>query len=85
MSHSHHHSHSVKTSGTRLFITILLNFTITIVEIIGGIISGSLSLISDAMHNFSDGIAIIISYIAIRLNKKPKDYHLLLDINEPKF
>ena len=75
MSHSHHHSHSTETSGTRLFITILLNFTITIVEIIGGIISGSLSLISDAMHNFSDGIAIIISYIAIRLNKKPKDYH----------
>ena len=74
MSHSHHHSHSTETSGTRLFITIILNFTITIVEIIGGIISGSLSLISDAIHNFSDGIAVIISYIAIRLNKKPKDY-----------
>ncbi len=74
MSHSHNHSHGAPTSGTRLFITILLNFTITIAEIIGGIISGSLSLISDAMHNFSDGIAVIISYIAIRLNKKPKDY-----------
>jgi len=49
----------------------ILNFVITIVELIGGIISGSLSLISDALHNFSDGIAIIISYIAIRLNKKP--------------
>ncbi len=68
------HSHSAPTSGTRLFITILLNFTITIAEIIGGIVSGSLSLISDAMHNFSDGIAVIISYIAIRLNKKPKDF-----------
>jgi cobalt-zinc-cadmium efflux system protein len=49
----------------------MLNFVITIVELIGGIISGSLSLISDALHNFSDGIAIIISYIAIRLNRKP--------------
>jgi len=74
MAHSHNHSHSAPTSGTRLFFTILLNFTITIAEIIGGIISGSLSLISDAMHNFSNGIAVIISYIAIRLNKKPKDY-----------
>jgi len=74
MGHSHNHSHSVETSGTRLFITILLNFTITIAEVIGGFISGSLSLISDAMHNFSDGIAVIISYIAIRLNKKPKDF-----------
>ncbi len=71
---SHNHSHSAETSGKRLFITILLNFTITVAEIIGGIISGSLSLISDAIHNFSDGIAVILSYVAIRLKKKPKDY-----------
>jgi cobalt-zinc-cadmium efflux system protein len=49
----------------------LLNFVITIAEIIGGILSGSLSLISDALHNFSDGIAVIISYFAIQLKKKP--------------
>ncbi|AFH50531.1 Co/Zn/Cd efflux system component [Ignavibacterium album JCM 16511] len=49
-----------------------LNFFITIAEIIGGFISGSLSLISDAIHNFSDGIAIIITYIAMRLSKRPK-------------
>jgi cobalt-zinc-cadmium efflux system protein len=40
--------------------------------VIGGIYSGSLSLLSDAMHNFSDGVAIIITYIAIRLSKKPR-------------
>jgi cobalt-zinc-cadmium efflux system protein len=50
----------------------LLNFLITVAEVIGGIISGSLSLISDALHNFSDGIAIIITYIATRLGKRPK-------------
>lgn len=71
--HSHHHSIN-ETSTTRFVITIILNFLITIAEIIGGIISGSLSLISDAMHNFSDGIAVIITYIAIRYNKKPKDF-----------
>jgi cobalt-zinc-cadmium efflux system protein len=49
-----------------------LNFFITIAEVIGGFISGSLSLISDAMHNFSDGIAIIVSYIAMRLSKRPR-------------
>jgi len=70
MSH-HHHSHE-ETSTGRLFITMTLNFTITIAEIIGGMVSGSLSLISDALHNFSDGIAIIISYIAIKLKIKPK-------------
>jgi cobalt-zinc-cadmium efflux system protein len=48
----------------------LLNFVITIVQIIGGIISGSLALISDALHNFSDGVSIIISYIALKLKRK---------------
>ncbi len=48
----------------------LLNFVITIAQIVGGIISGSLALISDALHNFSDGIAVILSYIAIKLKQK---------------
>ncbi|MBM4171915.1 MAG: cation transporter, partial [Ignavibacteria bacterium] len=46
------------------------NFVITIAEIIGGIISGSLALISDALHNFSDAISVIISYIALKLKSK---------------
>jgi len=74
MSHNHSHNHNnltSKTTGIRLLITMLLNFIISITELIGGIISGSLSLISDALHNFSDGIAIIISYFAIKLNEKP--------------
>jgi len=66
------HSHTEGTSEKNLFITMLLNFLITVVEIVGGIVSGSLSLLSDAIHNFSDGIAIIVSYIAIRLSKKPR-------------
>ncbi|RLD14634.1 cation transporter [candidate division KSB1 bacterium] len=69
---SHHHHEAGDTASWRLFLTMLLNFVITAVEIIGGIMSGSLSLISDALHNFSDGIAIIISYIAVRLNRRPK-------------
>ena len=48
----------------------MLNFVITIAQIAGGIISGSLALISDALHNFSDGIAVILSYIAIKLKQK---------------
>lgn len=69
---SHSHSHSEGTSEKNLIFTMLLNFLITIAEIIGGLVSGSLSLISDALHNFSDGIAIIITYIAMKLSKKPK-------------
>lgn len=80
MSHNHHHSHSHShhhgsagtTSEKNLIITIGLNFLITIVQVAGGIISGSLALLSDALHNLSDGIAIIITFIAMRLSKKPK-------------
>jgi len=72
MSHNHSHKNTEETSEGNLFITMALNFLITIAEVIGGIVSGSLSLISDAMHNFSDGIAIIITYIAMRLSRRPK-------------
>lgn len=66
-----HDNHLSELSSGKLLIATLLNFFITIIEIIGGIYSGSLSLLSDAFHNFSDGIAIIISYIANRLSGKP--------------
>lgn len=75
--HSHGHSHTHVSGETReknLFITIALNFLITIVQIAGGIISGSLALLSDALHNLSDGIALVIAYIAMRLSKRPKSF-----------
>ena len=70
MSH-HHPENETPTWGIRLLITLILNLLITVAEIIGGLISGSLALISDALHNLSDAVAIIISYIAIRIGKKP--------------
>lgn len=69
---SHNRSHNNEQSKSNLLITMLLNFLITVAEIIGGILSGSLSLISDALHNFSDGVSIIITYTAIRISKKPR-------------
>ncbi len=70
MGHSHTQT-AEGVTGTRLFITMMLNFVITAAEIIGGLLSGSLALLSDAIHNFSDGISIVISYTAIRLRRRP--------------
>jgi cobalt-zinc-cadmium efflux system protein len=72
MAHCHSHRPAGRRQQKNLFIITVLNSLITIVEVKGGIVSGSLSLLTDAMHNFSDGIAIIISYIAIRLSKRPR-------------
>jgi cobalt-zinc-cadmium efflux system protein len=69
MSHDHHHP---SISGKNLLITIVLNIVITLAQIIGGFISGSLSLLSDAMHNLTDVLALIISFVANRLSRKKK-------------
>ncbi len=67
MSEQHHH-HDL--SGKNLFIAIILNIIITIAQIIGGLFSGSLALLSDALHNFSDVLSLIISYTANRMAQK---------------
>ena len=67
MSHNHTR-HYVK--GKNLLFSILLNIVITVAQVIGGIVSGSLALISDALHNFSDVLSLIFSYIATVLSKK---------------
>ena len=67
---SHHHPLSENSTGTRLLITLALNFIIPVVQVIGGIAAHSMALISDATHNFSDFTAILISYIALKIGKK---------------
>ena len=66
----HIHPQEKETSGARLLATLLLNITISAVELIGGVASGSLSLVSDAFHNLGDGAAVVISYVAIRLRRR---------------
>jgi cobalt-zinc-cadmium efflux system protein len=72
--HEHGHVHEKNdVTGVKLLFVIVLNFIITAAQVAGGILSGSLSLISDALHNFSDGISIIISYLAVKIARKEKD------------
>ena len=72
--HGHGHSHNVSNvNGIHLAIVVILNFVITFVQVVGGIYAGSLSLISDALHNFSDAISLIISYLAIKMASREND------------
>ncbi len=69
--HNHNHSHTHKDlKGKNLIVSILLNILITVSQVIGGLISGSLALLSDALHNFSDVLSLIVSYVATVLSKK---------------
>lgn len=71
-SHSHNHSHHDhgNLQGRNLLISIFLNILITAAQVVGGIVSGSLALLSDALHNFSDVISLVVSYVANKLAKK---------------
>lgn len=68
---SHHHHHPVNEKS--LLIATFLNLVITVVEIAGGILSGSLALLSDALHNLSDTFATFIAYLATVIGKRQAD------------
>tara|TARA_R110002049_G_scaffold292252_3_gene476654 strand:+ start:1888 stop:2805 length:918 start_codon:yes stop_codon:yes gene_type:complete len=73
-SHSHAHAHN-DLKGRNLVISILLNIVITVSQVIGGLVSGSLALLSDALHNFSDVLSLVVSYAANRLSKRQASIH----------
>jgi cobalt-zinc-cadmium efflux system protein len=75
MSHSHSHSQSHKDNG-KLTFAVLINVLLTIVQIMGGVLSGSLSLIADALHNLSDAGAIVIAIFARKVSAKKADENM---------
>lgn len=70
MGEKHDYNSSNQISGSKIGITVILNIIITVAQIFGGIISGSVALLTDALHNFSDVISLLLSYITNRLAKK---------------
>jgi cobalt-zinc-cadmium efflux system protein len=65
--HSHGHGHTDLSRKNLLLVTVL-NLVITIAEIVGGILSNSLALLSDAIHNLGDTFAILLAYIANKIS-----------------
>lgn len=63
-----------KTNEQRLVWSILVTFVILIGEVIGGIVSNSLALLSDAGHNFTDVFAMGISLVAQLIMRRPSDH-----------
>ena len=63
--------HSHNSINRRFAISIGLNALIVVVEIAGGLLSGSLSLLSDAMHNLGDVAALTLALVARILARRP--------------
>jgi len=68
----HNHEHNHKTEEN-ILIAFILNISFSIFEIIGGIITGSIAIISDAIHDAGDAISIGISYFLERKSNKKSD------------
>ncbi len=71
--HHHHHHHEsieIPETGNKLLASILITSATLIAEVIGGLLTGSLALLSDAAHVFLDIFALALGYVAVRLSKR---------------
>jgi cobalt-zinc-cadmium efflux system protein len=70
-SHHHHHDHAPKLDhlNSAFIIGIILNSAFVIIEVIAGLLSGSLSLLTDAGHNLSDVASLALALLAFKLTK----------------
>tara|TARA_X000000950_G_scaffold180868_1_gene219368 strand:+ start:243 stop:1160 length:918 start_codon:yes stop_codon:yes gene_type:complete len=74
MPHDHGHAHIDPDSGDRrVAIAIWANGLLTVAQVVGGIFSGSLALIADALHNFSDMASLVIAFAARKIARRPAD------------
>lgn len=71
--HNHDHGHALGASERRMWVVFGLTASFLIVEIVGGILTHSLALLSDAAHMFTDVMALAIAIAAMRLSRMPAD------------
>jgi cobalt-zinc-cadmium efflux system protein len=68
---SHDHDHAAGRSRRALAVALALTATYTVVEVVGGLVTGSLALLADAVHMLSDNVAIALALFAVWLGAKP--------------
>src|SRR5262245_30120291 len=74
--HSHRHSHFgeiAKQTTSRMAWSLILTLDFVFIEAAAGFMGNSLALLTDAAHNFTDAIALGLSWYAIRLTFQPAD------------
>lgn len=73
MSNVHHHSHVKTTQERPLLFALILTSIFLLIEAVGGVITESLALISDAAHMLTDVTALAISLVAIKIGRRTAD------------
>ena len=73
MGHGHSRAHDVEGNEKRLYAALALTMLFTVVEIVGGIVTNSLALLSDAAHMFTDVTALAMASTHILFEETPAD------------
>jgi cobalt-zinc-cadmium efflux system protein len=73
---SHDHGIDAQQGDKRVGIAIFANLILTVAQVIGGILAGSLALIADALHNFSDVASLVIAFGARKIARRPADVRM---------
>ena len=77
MPHNHEHKDlDLERGDRRVAIAIWANALLTIAQVIGGLLAGSLALIADALHNFSDMASLLIAFAARKIARRPADLRM---------
>lgn len=71
--HSHHHHVDPEAGDRAVAWAVGVNIALTGAEIVGGLLSGSVALIADAIHNLSDAASLGIAWFARRIGRRPTD------------
>ncbi|WP_127145822.1 cation diffusion facilitator family transporter [Pelagibacterium montanilacus] len=72
--HTHDHTPAVTRQNERsILVSFVLIFSFMIVEVVGGVLSGSLALLADAGHMMTDAAALALAYLAFRFARRPPD------------
>ncbi len=70
----HHHHHMDPNAGDlKVAMAVGVNVLLTVAQIIGGVLSGSVALIADAIHNLSDAASLFIAFFARKIARRPTD------------
>ena len=71
--HSHHHDHTHGANKKALSISLILIGVFMLVEVIGGLLTNSLALLSDAGHMLSDAISLLVALMAFKIGERTAD------------
>lgn len=71
--HGHDHRVDPAAGDTRVAAAIAVNLLLTVAQIVGGIVAGSLALVADALHNLSDALSLLIAFAARKIARRASD------------